>query len=118
MDEYLGRDPKELIEKINYLRANGIHFLRVEFTRIDENLFNVIESYYRNTSAVSFKIPDVEKEKLIQAQVEQSNKYNDYQYVFDKSLSPEQILTRYINQQKGYQYLTVDELQQILKGFA
>ena len=118
MDEYLGRDPKELIEKINYLRANGIHFLRVEFTRTDENLFNVIESYYRNTSAVSFKIPDVEKEKLIQAQVEQSNKYNNYQYVFDKSLSPEQILTRYINQQKGYQYLTVDELQQILKGFA
>jgi hypothetical protein len=61
--------------------------------------------------------PDVQKEDMIKAQAEQSNKYNEYQYIYDKSLSPEQVLTRYINQQKGYQYITTDELKDILKGY-
>ena len=117
MDEYIGRDPKELIEKINYIQSQGSNFLRLEFTKTDENLFDIITAYYRNNKKISFLKPDDRIEKIVQAQVQQSDKYNDYQYIFDKSLTSEQILTRYINQQKGYQYITVDELRQVLNGF-
>lgn len=117
VDQYIGRDPKELIDYVSLLRAEGIHHLRLEFTRQDEQLFNVLDSYFRNISAVHIMKPDLKKEQMVQTQIEQSNKYNEYQYLFDKSLSPEQILVRYINQEKGYQYITTEELQNVLKGF-
>lgn len=116
MDNFVGRDPKELINYVADLRAQGIHNLRLEFTRQDEQLFNIIDSYYRNISAVRIMKPDMKKEQMIQSQIEQSNKYSEYQYIFDKSLSPEQILVRYINQQQGYQYITTEELQNVLKS--
>lgn len=117
MDEYIGRDPKELIDRVNALRAQGIHNLRLHFTRTDDNLFGVIEAYFRNISSVSIQKPDLKKEQMIQAQVEQSNKYNEYHYLFDRNLTPEQILTRYINQVRGCEYITTEELQNILRGF-
>lgn len=117
MDEYIGRDPKEIIQKVNLLQSQGIDNLRLEFSRVDESLFDVLTAYYRNNGNVSLLKPDDRKDKIIQAQAEQSNKYNDFQYIFDKSLSSEQILTRYINQKKGYQYITTEELKQVLNGF-
>lgn len=118
MDGYIGRDPKELIERVSYLQSQGIQNLRLQFTRSDDNLFSVLDSYYRNTGSVSFLRPDDRIDKIVKAQAEQSSKYNEYQYIFDKELSPEQQLTRYINQKKGFQYITTDELRQVLNGFA
>lgn len=116
MDMYIGRDPRELIEYVNILRSEGVHHLRLEFTKSDEQFFNVIDTYYRNINNVAISKPDIKKDQMVQSQIEQSSKYNEYQYFFDKSLSPEQILVRYINQEKGYQYITTDELQSVLQG--
>ncbi len=117
MDEYVGRDPKFIIEKVNSLQAQGSNYLRLEFTIPNDELFDLLGSYYRNNSTVTIMKPDTRTEKIVRAQAEQSNKYNDYQYIFDKSLSSDQILTRYINQKKGYQYITTEELKNVLNGF-
>ena len=41
-------------------------------------------------------------------------KYSGYDYILDDNLSPEDKLTRYINQEMGYKYITVDELKKII----
>ena len=43
-----------------------------------------------------------------------NTKYSGYDYILDDNLSPEDKLTRYINQEIGYEYITVDELKQII----
>lgn len=117
LDEYVSRDPKYLIEKVNTLQSQGSNYLRLEFTIPNDEFYNIISTYYRNNGTVSIVQPDDKIEKIVKAQAEQSDKYNDYQYIFDKSLTSEQILTRYINQKKGYQYMTIEELRQVLNGF-
>ena len=118
MDEFINKDPKYIIEKINDLQSNGVNFIRAEFTVPNEELFNILDTYYRTNNSVSISKPDTRTEEIVKAQVEQSNKYNDYQYIFDKKLSSEQILTRYINQKKGYQYITIEDLRNVINGFS
>ena len=117
LDEYVNRDPKEIIQKVNELQAQGSDYLRLEFTIPNDEFYDVLGAYYRNSGNVNISKPDTRTEKIVQAQAEQSNKYNDYQYIFDKKLTSEQILTRYINQKKGYQYITTEELKNVLNGF-
>ena len=52
-----------------------------------------------------------EKEEMQKAL---NTKYSGYDYILDDNLSPEDKLTRYINQEIGYEYITVDELKQII----
>ena len=40
--------------------------------------------------------------------------YKQYDYILDDSLSPEQIFVKYVNQQKGFEYINVDDLMEIL----
>ena len=43
-----------------------------------------------------------------------SVKYSGYDYILDDNLSPEDKLTKYINQEMGYTYITVDELKKVI----
>ena len=45
---------------------------------------------------------------------EMANKYKEYDYIFDKTLSEYEIMSRYINQNKGYKYISADELIEFL----
>ena len=38
----------------------------------------------------------------------------EYDYIFDKTLSEYEIMSRYINQNKGYKYISADELIEFL----
>lgn len=115
MDYYINRDPKELIAHVKSLQASGIDNIRLEFTKYDKNLLDLLNSYYRNDSSVKILAPDqkIEMTEEINRQIEE--KYTDYQYIFDPELSGHQIITQYINQQKGYQYITTEELIKLLE---
>jgi hypothetical protein len=115
MDYYISRDPKELIAHVKQLQASGIHNIRLEFTKYNKELLDLLSSYYRNDGSIKIKAPDqkIEMTEEINRQIEE--KYTDYQYIFDPELSGHQIITQYINQQKGYQYITTEELIKLLE---
>ena len=43
-----------------------------------------------------------------------NNSYAQYNYILDPNLSPYEIFVRYVNQQQGSQFITVDDLQKLL----
>ena len=57
---------------------------------------------------------DYESLQLQKAEIMKILRYLRINYIFDKNLSPYDIFTRYVNQCKGYEFITVDELEKIL----
>ena len=111
-------DPKDVIEYVNKLKDQGIHNIRLEFTSVDEKTlpnFNIINNYYKNSNSVKIKSSYSQTQKIMRENSEVLSQYTDYDYVLDPKLSPNEIFCRYVNQQKGYQYITVDKLIEILK---
>ena len=45
---------------------------------------------------------------------ELQERYSDYDYILDDNLSSYEKLTRYINQNKGYEYITTDQLIEVV----
>lgn len=123
IDHLLLIDPKEAIQYINDLREKeNIHHIRLQFKNelndtTSTNL-QLIKNFYRTNTSV--KIHHKQKKKKLE--VNKNNvddiimeKYKGFEYIIDPSLSEYEILTRYINDNKGYEFITVDELIEILK---
>ena len=115
LDSMVNEDPKKVIEYIKSLQAQGIDNIRVEFTLGDNDWLNIIKQYYKNNSTVKIKADTVEVREQAKQSTEFEEKYNQYSYIFDPQLTPYQILSRYINENKGFVYITADELIEILK---
>ena len=112
LDYMLNQDPKNIIDYINNLRKNGIDYVRVEFTQANQNI-NIVREYYRTNNNVFIK--DELKESQIAAKDKaMAERVAQYSYILDKNLSEYEILTRYINQNMGCSYITVDELKELL----
>lgn len=114
LDEMLNTDPKIIIDYIESLRQQGIHHIRVKFTREDLEKIEILRNYYRTKSDVKIET-DFEQQRLIEQIDQLDNKYRQYDYLFDKSLSSNEILVRYINQRYGTDYWTVDTLKSFLQ---
>lgn len=113
LDDMLNLDPKETVEYINKLKASGIDNIRVEFTRSNDNL-NIIKEYYRNNQSITIK-DELREAQLAAKDKIMADRISEYSYVLDKNLSEYEILVRYINQNMGHTYITVEELKDILK---
>ena len=113
LDSMINEDPKKVIEYVKELQANGIHNVKVKFTKQNEENLNIIKKYFYNSNSV--KVEGVDQSTFVkQATEEVLDKYKEYDYMFDKNLKEEDILVRYINQCKGFQYITTEELLDIL----
>lgn len=119
LDHMLNLDPKNVIEHIDNLKKNGIDYIRVEFTNIPNDLeqsnLELLKNYYRTNSFVKLKIENLNNKKVLEQNQEFLEKFNQYEYILDSSLSEYDILTRYINDQKGYKYISVEELKKIIE---
>ena len=76
---------------------------------------NILKNYYKNNPSIKINAENKVKAKSIQANEAVLDKYSQYKYILDSSLSEYDILTRYINDNKGYQFITTEELIEILK---
>lgn len=118
LDDLLSLDPKNIIDYVFKLQSEGIDYVRVEFKNIlneqQQANLNIIKNYYKTNSRVKIKAENNKLRQTIQENKELSDKFEGYEYILDKSLSEYEILTMYINQQKGFEYLTVEELKNIL----
>lgn len=113
LDDMVNKDPREVIAHIKNLQSSGIDNIRVEFTIYNEDNINIIKNYYKNNSSIKIK---AENNHIAKENKEALEKYQEYNYILDPKLSEYEILSRYINQQKGYKFIDSEELINILKG--
>ena len=112
--DHLLEDPQKVISYVNDLKNKGIDFIRLEFSIDKEDCLNIIKYYFQKDPTIKF-LETYKKEKNKQAIHEALNtKYTGYDYILDDNIEPEDKLTRYINQELGYTYITVDELKKII----
>lgn len=119
IDSMLIDDPKNVISYINELQQSGIDYIRLEYkkelTDIEISNLQLLKSYYKNKSNIKIKQPRIKKQESLKINDEILDKYKDYEFILDKNLSPYEILSKYINKQKGCEYITCEELKSILE---
>lgn len=112
--DHLLIDPQKAISYVDELKKSGIDFIRLKFTIDKEDCLNIIKQYFQKDSTVKIlETYKQEKEKIAMQEALQV-KYSGYDYILDDNLTPEDKLTRYINQEMGYKYITVEELKQVI----
>lgn len=112
--DHLLADPQKVISYVDDLKQRGIDFIRLEFSIDKEDCLNIIKHYFQKDPTIKF-LETYKKEKNKQAIHEALNaKYTGYDYLLDDNIEPEDKLTRYINQEMGYEYITLDELKNII----
>jgi len=115
LDNMVNSDPKQVVEYIRQLQASGIDNIRVEFTMGEAEWLEIIQNYYKNNPTIKIKADTASVREQAKQEIEFEEKYKQYEYILDTSLSPQEILCRYINQNKGYVYITAEELIKILE---
>lgn len=112
-DEMIKDDPQKIIEFIRQRQAEGVDNIRMEFTLEHENI-NILKSFYRNNPNIAIKC-DYKNDIIRRQSQEVLEQCKEYDYITDKSLTEFDILSRYINDNKGYAYITPQELIDLLK---
>jgi hypothetical protein len=106
-------DPKEIISYVKQLQSNGIHNIRLLFTKNNEDNLNIIRSYFRANGSVEIEA-DFKNKQVMEDIKQLDDKYKEYQYIFE-DFRAEYILSKYINQCKGYTYITGENLVNFLE---
>lgn len=115
IDDIMNRDPKEIIEYIkNQKISRGIDYIRIQFNNPNENM-EIVKNYFRNYS--NYKLQDLSvKDRQIQQMDQEMLRQNEqYSYLTDNSLSDYDKFVKYVNQNEGYEFITVDELINLLE---
>jgi len=113
LDDIIDNDPKDVIFYIKNLQANGIHNIRVQLTKNNEDNINILKSHFRGNSSIKIDA-NFKNEQVIENMKSLDAKYKENQYVYNKDLSEYDKLSRYINQNKGYVYITAQGLEEFI----
>lgn len=118
IDDIICTDPQQVIEYINNLKKEkGIDHIRLKCktnSDIEANL-NIVKRYYQPDKTVKFLI---EKDKGPNEKTfdeETRELYDQYSYLFDKSMSPYQIFAKFINDSEGDIVVTADQIIDALR---
>ena len=115
IDHLMNEDPKKIIEYIKHEKAvNHIDFIRVQFNNPGENM-NVVRSYFRNSGNV--KLQEMNKKEKRAQQIDSAvlEKFSQYDYILDPEVSDYNKFCMYVNQSEGYDFITSDELINLLE---
>ena len=112
--DHLLADPQKTITYVNQLKQMGIDFIRLEFSIDKEDCLNIVKHYFQKDPTI--KILETYKQEKEKQEMQRAlnTKYSGYDYILDDNLTPEDKLTRYINQEMGYTYITVEELKKAI----
>ena len=113
LDDMLESDPQSIIAYIDNLKANGIDYLRVIFTKDNEAVLSVIRNHFRSNKFI--RIDTSKSMKVKQDLEEVQEKYDQFQFLKDQS-DPETKLVQYINQKEGYTFITADQLKEFISS--
>lgn len=113
IDDLMCRDPKDIIRYIDDLKEKDkIDYLRIEFSdKSPIDNIDILKRYYQSNNAIKLKI---NKEKQYEESIKQDNAQK-YSYIFDKNLSPYDILARYINEQENSVIIDSDTIRNFME---
>lgn len=113
LDDMLTRDPKEVITHILNLKANGIDYIKIKFSQSSATT-DVIRQYFANRPNVVIDVQDNGFRQTVLENQKSNDKYAEYGYILDNTMSPQEIFVQYVNQSHGDTFITVEELIEIL----
>lgn len=117
IDELLCTDPKKVIEYIDNLKdKENIDYIRLKckLTPDLEPNMKIIQEYYRTNKTVKFKIDKVMTDEEKSIAEKNTDLYNKYSYVFDKSMSAYDILARYIMDNEDGIFITGEDIKKLV----
>lgn len=117
LDELISEDPKKIIDYINKRKEeDGIDFIKVKVrVPVPGNNKTIINNYYRNnpTTFVEFlNLEEVQRKKK-EAEALQNKQYS---YLTDRSISDLERFVMYVNDCEGSEFITVQQLNNLLKN--
>lgn len=114
LDSIIDEDPKVVIDYISNLKEKeGIDYIKIKFnTVVPDSNRTILSNYYRNIDNVSLEFMSSQEE--INRKAETEAQIDEYGFILDSSLTDESIFCKYVNQNEGYEFITVDELKEIL----
>jgi DNA repair exonuclease SbcCD nuclease subunit len=115
LDEMVNYDPKDVIKYLTDLKATGVDYIKVKFTKGSPTV-DALKVYYKMNNEVTIDASDVQFQETIRENQKVSEEYAKYSYISDKNLTPNDIIVRYINDEKGCEFITVDELVKLLSS--
>ena len=113
LDNMVNVEPKEIINHIINLKMNGIDFLKVKFGNATTST-DAVKQYFSTRPDIKIDVQDSGFIQTIKDNQKNNVKFSQYDYLLDPNLNEYEKLTRYINQNKGEEYITTDELIKIL----
>ena len=119
MDQLINNDPIDTINYIRNLKATeNIDYIRIKFNKlISMSQKMAINNAFRNSDDVSLEFFSQEKEIAQQAKEKLIKDTEEVKFLLDPSLTDEQRFVMWVNYlKKDETYLTVEQLEEILKG--
>jgi len=113
LDDMLKSDPAEIIQHIMYLKSQGIDFIKIRFSEVNSTT-DVIKQYFANKTNIIIDVEDSGFKQTVKDNQKNNDKFKEYEYVMDSNMNPHEIFVQYVNQAKGEQFISVDELVSIL----
>ena len=117
LDDLISSDAQSIIAYIDKIKKEkGIDYIRIDFTLdMDKDKKVLLDAYYKNNNEVKFKFSFTKQEKEIEDRLAEMEDFAQFSYIFDKSLSEYDILARYINEDKGFVFVTADEIKKFVE---
>ena len=116
INHLINSDPKDIIEYIKSTKeSEGIDYIRVQFNNATDNI-NVVRNYFKNNAFV--KLHELDKKDKQMQQIDDTilEQNSQYSYILDPQLSDYEKFVMYVNQNEGYDFITTDELINLLEG--
>jgi hypothetical protein len=114
LDDIISEDPQVVINYINDLKESEyIDYIKIRFNHSVSNANKIImNNYYRSHDNVSLEFMSTQEEELKKAELETTmDKYN---FILDPNLTDEQKFVMYVNEQEGYEFISIEQLTEIL----
>lgn len=114
LDEMINADPKTIINHIMNLKNSGIDFIKVRFKNATTSTDAVKQYFSTKNHNIIIDVQDSGFIESMKENQKNNNKFAKYDYIFDPNLSEYEIFAKYVNQSKGEEFITSDELIKIL----
>lgn len=115
LDQLVNNDVKSTIDYINNLKyTRGIDFIKVKFkTPITGTNKTIINNYYRNNQQTFVEFMDAGE--LEAEKVREQVRNSEYDFLLDDKLSTMEKFVKYVNHKQQSQFITVDQLRELLE---
>lgn len=115
VDPLVTEDPKKIIEYIkNEMETKHIDYIRVQFNNMTENM-TIVRNYFRTYGNVKLQEMTKRDNQLQEIDQEILQQNIEYSYIIDEKINDYDKFVMYVNQNEGYDFITVEELIKLLE---